>query len=794
VATRDITAFRERVEIVVDNVRASAALRDTEKQLDKLTGVFKTGLGVFNKESAESIEKIDKIGGSFGSLLSGPVGMAAGIFTSIAGSVGGAGYALFQLADRAAEAGDKIFELSEKSGFSARTISAFKLAAEAGGSTIEDFAAGLSKFNINMAAAAEGNEKLGKAFQRMGVDVTAGLKNPDAALAQFMKRFAELPTNQERVIAASEIFGKKFGANLVGTFNQAGGDLDAFMAKMEKLGIVIDDETAKTSNEFEDLKKQFETQFGAMTRTIGYETLPAFMTFFTDVNASLEANQKHWKEWGETTAGVILTAEGLVISFGKTVHDHWDEMLTPVTGQAQFLYHWFENLKTSTKELVDQYEMFKGEAYGGELTAGRGVMPRKGLGIGEDGDGDGGGKKARAVKAIADPLKQFRDLTDRLSASLENWGDKTELARVKQELLRIKIGTVTDAQRKEIEALAALAQAYADQIDARRKLDDETKKQAQQMEEADAYFKQFVADQRQDLERLTGVTHTAHEAAEAFLTAYKNMGGQIEDVNAYVIRLNASLMDTINLAGKLGDKVDDRVAAFGDMIAKSGEGLTKDFTDKAGQDFREELAKAGPPPSALPKWKHFFTEGLMGALQEVAARAPQQQVGKKRGLFSKILGYASPFLSLIPGVGPILSMAAGALSSGLGGDWGGAITQGVGAFRGIQSYQAAHAGPFAGVTGGASGGPAARAMGGPVSAGESYLVGEHGPELFTPGGGGMIASAHMTAVLADLRREISRLGNMPAEHVVMKGARGLARAMDSDASLSESYGRRLRLA
>lgn len=53
------------------------------------------------------------------------------------------------------------------------------------------------------------------------------------------------------------------------------------------------------------------------------------------------------------------------------------------------------------------------------------------------------------------------------------------------------------------------------------------------------------------------------------------------------------------------------------------------------------------------------------------------------------------------------------------------------------------------LSGGTSGGLAsffgglfggARAGGGPVSAGKSYLVGERGPELFTPGSGGMIAA------------------------------------------------------
>lgn len=50
---------------------------------------------------------------------------------------------------------------------------------------------------------------------------------------------------------------------------------------------------------------------------------------------------------------------------------------------------------------------------------------------------------------------------------------------------------------------------------------------------------------------------------------------------------------------------------------------------------------------------------LSGMIGQVAGFAPQQTVGKKRGFFSKLLGAAAPFLSFIPGVGPILSQVAG---------------------------------------------------------------------------------------------------------------------------------------
>jgi hypothetical protein len=63
----------------------------------------------------------------------------------------------------------------------------------------------------------------------------------------------------------------------------------------------------------------------------------------------------------------------------------------------------------------------------------------------------------------------------------------------------------------------------------------------------------------------------------------------------------------------------------------------------------------------------------------------------------------------------------------------------------------------------APGGPAVRAHGGPVWAGQSYLVGERGPEMFTPASAGTVTangdmggSEELIAVLLDLPRAVGR--------------------------------------
>ena len=73
-----------------------------------------------------------------------------------------------------------------------------------------------------------------------------------------------------------------------------------------------------------------------------------------------------------------------------------------------------------------------------------------------------------------------------------------------------------------------------------------------------------------------------------------------------------------------------------------------------------------------------------------------------------------------------------------------------------------------------------RSHGGPVSAGRGYLVGERGPELFVPSGGGRIEAARGGGGARDVRVAIAIQTPSPVDpNVLRQSSRQLARAVRS---------------
>ena len=193
-------------------------------------------------------------------------GAVAGFGAAIAGSaiVGG----LTAVVRQSINAGDELFNLQAKTGVAANALIGIGNAAKLADVEMGTLSKGITKLNVNLVKAAEGNEDLARKFQALGVKVkdTNGQVVPaDKALKQIADRFADMPDGAQKAAAAVALFGKS-GADLIPLLNEGA-------ASMEKFTYKVSDDFAARSDLFNDTL----TALGIKTQGFGMELTDALL-------------------------------------------------------------------------------------------------------------------------------------------------------------------------------------------------------------------------------------------------------------------------------------------------------------------------------------------------------------------------------------------------------------------------------------------------------------------------------------------------------------------------------------
>jgi lambda family phage tail tape measure protein len=190
----------------------------------------------------------------------------AGFGAAIAGSAVVAG--LTAVVKTAIDAGDELFNLQAKTGVAANALIAIGNAAKLADVDMGTLGKGLTKLNVNLVKAAEGNEDLSRKFQALGVSVKGAdgqVVLSDKALKQIADRFADMPDGAQKAAAAVAIFGKS-GAELIPLLNEGS-------AAMEKFTFKVGEDFAARSDLFNDTI----TELGIKTQGFGLELTDALL-------------------------------------------------------------------------------------------------------------------------------------------------------------------------------------------------------------------------------------------------------------------------------------------------------------------------------------------------------------------------------------------------------------------------------------------------------------------------------------------------------------------------------------
>lgn len=205
-------------------------------------------------------------------------------FSDLVGTVGtavlaagaAAGTAFLGMARSAINTADEVAKMSTRLGVSTETISSLSLAAELGGSSLQELGVGLQQIARRAQDVASGGAGSIELFERLGIralDLRGQIRPLDDLLGDVAERFSTMPDGAEKTAAAMELMGRS-GAALIPTLNGGRAGLAAVRAEAEALGIVISQEMAQASEQFNDNMTRLQRGLSGVSMEIANELLP----------------------------------------------------------------------------------------------------------------------------------------------------------------------------------------------------------------------------------------------------------------------------------------------------------------------------------------------------------------------------------------------------------------------------------------------------------------------------------------------------------------------------------------
>jgi len=147
---------------------------------------------------------------------------------------------------------DEVAKLSARTGFGAREIQGFALAAELGGSSAASAAKGMEQFTRRMGEAALGSGTAATQLKKMGIDAKKlGELQPSEQLRQVADAIAALPTKAQQANAAYQLFGRG-GLELVNVLAQGSAEMENLNAEAEAMGLALSRDQLKAVEDVND--------------------------------------------------------------------------------------------------------------------------------------------------------------------------------------------------------------------------------------------------------------------------------------------------------------------------------------------------------------------------------------------------------------------------------------------------------------------------------------------------------------------------------------------------------------
>jgi hypothetical protein len=200
---------------------------------------------------------------------------------AITAAIGGAVIEFAKLTRETINVADEISKAAVKIGISTEELSRLRYAADLSGLSFEQLQKGLLILNRNMAGIGGESKKVAEAFARMGIETRNAdgtLKSSTEVLKAMADAFAQMPDGAEKSALAMAVLGKS-GADMIPLLNGGAAELAKLTEEADRFGIVIDTETGRKAEEFNDNLSRLQGSFSALGTRLAAELLPHLVDF-----------------------------------------------------------------------------------------------------------------------------------------------------------------------------------------------------------------------------------------------------------------------------------------------------------------------------------------------------------------------------------------------------------------------------------------------------------------------------------------------------------------------------------
>ena len=197
-------------------------------------------------------------------MLGGALGKVGGIVAKFGLALTAATAGLAAIVLRSAGYIDRLGKVSTVTGVATDTLQKFGFAAEQAGITSDNAALALRRFSRRLGEAQKNTGELLPALRRLGIDTKdseGNFKSAEQVLFEFADGIANVDDASAKLALAFKAFDSE-GAELVGTLNQGSAGLKAMFDEAQALGFVLDRETIKGVEKFNDSLNKLQRMIG----------------------------------------------------------------------------------------------------------------------------------------------------------------------------------------------------------------------------------------------------------------------------------------------------------------------------------------------------------------------------------------------------------------------------------------------------------------------------------------------------------------------------------------------------